>query len=116
MSAEKRTLAVLAGIIGAVAGLLAGLIGEDVGTGVFTGALTSIVVAVIFPAPPRDFDSPRVNVSALSPAGWVAGIISSVVCEAGWLGAFICSGLGWVMGLFLPPLIIAIFINSERSD
>lgn len=113
MNDNQKQLAILAGIVGAFTGSIAGLIGDSLLNGLLAGGLTSAVVSLLYPNGRYEYNAPRINIVALSPSGLCAGIVSSLVTEAGWIGTFISSGVGWVIGLILPAVLIAIFKGNQ---
>lgn len=106
--------AIVAAIIGGTAGAIAGLIGDGFLVGLFPGAIAGAVVGSLFSLAPRSFEDPRIAVESFSPAGFVGGIAGSVASNAGLIGAFISCGAGWVVGLFLPAMLIAIAMPRDK--
>lgn len=113
MHGQYKTTLIIASLIGGVSGGIAGLFGAEFGDGLISGLLAGFIVGAIFSARPRDFSAPSVAIEAFSPAGLAGAIVASVVTEAGWIGVFVSGGIGWVLGLLLPAILIAAF-TSDR--
>ena len=110
----KMAGSIVAAIIGGIAGAIAGLIGDGFMAGFFPGAIAGGIVGFLFSLAPRSFEDPRIAVESFSPAGFVGGIAGCVSANAGWLGIFLSCGAGWVLGLFLPALLIASAMPSDK--
>jgi hypothetical protein len=106
--------AIVAAIIGGIAGAIAGLIGDGFLAGLFPGAIAGGVVGFLFSLAPRSFEDPRIAVESFSPAGFIGGIAGSVAANAGLIGGFISCGAGWVLGLFLPAMLIASTMARDK--
>lgn len=104
----------VAAIIGGIAGAIAGLIGDGFLAGLLPGAIAGGVVGFLFSLAPRSVEDPRVAVESFSPAGFIGGISGSVAANAGLIGGFISCGAGWVLGLFLPAMLIASAIPRNK--
>lgn len=112
-SSKKITL-VFAAIVGSISGAVAGGIGDSFFDGMVAGAVSGAVIATFFLYKPRGFGDPSIAIEAFSPAGLAGAIVASVTTNAGWIGAFIGSAVGWTLGLFLPAILISIFLNDEK--
>lgn len=104
----------MSAIIGGIAGAIAGLIGDGFFAGLFPGAIAGGIVGFLFSLATRSFEDPRIAVESFSPAGFLGGIAGSVAANAGWLGGFLSCGAGWVLGLFLPALLIASAMPRDK--
>lgn len=102
----KIASAIFAGVIGGAAGGVAGLFGHGFFDGLQVGFIAGAVVGFLFSLAPRSFEDPTIAIESLSPAGLVGGIAGSVAAEAGWLGAFVSGGVGWVLGVVVPAVLI----------
>ena len=111
---SKRTTLIFAIAIGAISGAIAGLIGNSFFGGLIAGGIAGGITSIFFMNQSRSYDDPRIAVEAFSPAGLVGAIAASVITEAGWIGAFISGAIGGVLGLVLPALLIALFINDKE--
>lgn len=105
---------IVSAIIGGIAGAIAGLIGDGFFAGLFPGAIAGGIVGFLFSLAPRSFEDPRIAVESFTPAGFVGGIAGSVAANAGWFGGFLSCGAGWVLGLFLPALLIASAMPRDK--
>jgi len=114
MSSDKSLLFIFGAVIGCLAGLISGLIGEEgtIVNGLFTGGLTGGLVAILFPRGGLGWGDPRINVAALPKAGIASGVTSSIATNAGWVGAFASCGVGGVLGLVIPPLLVATILRD----
>lgn len=106
--------AIVAAIFGGIAGAIAGLIGDGFLAGLFPGAIAGGIVGFLFSLAPRSFEDPRIAVESFSPAGFVGGIAGSTASNAGLIGTFISCGAGWVLGLFLPAILIASAMPRDK--
>lgn len=111
MANEKRLISMFSALVGGISGVVAGLIGDSAVDGLISGIVVGGAIGFLYPDRQRDWDGPRINVFALPPAGLIAGATASVITSAGVMGAFISSGLGYVLGMFLPALLISIFLK-----
>ncbi|MEZ0329240.1 MAG: hypothetical protein ABWK15_06745 [Dissulfuribacterales bacterium] len=97
----------VAAIFGGIAGAIAGLIGDGFLTGLLPGVIAGGVVGFLFSLVPRSVEDPRIAVESFSPAGLIGGIAGSVAANTGLIGCFISCGAGWVLGLFLPAILMS---------
>ena len=109
---SKRITLIFAIIVGAISGTIAGLIGDSFLNGLTSGAIAGGVTSLFFLNQPRSIEDPRIAVEAFSPAGLAGAVLASVITEAGWIGAFISSGIGGTLGLVLPALVIT-YLDKE---
>lgn len=118
MSPKQLTF-FIAALIGGLSGGLAGLIGENFFKGIFSGILSGIFVSFLFSRAPNSFNDSSNNLgfdlAVFSPAGFLGGVVGTVVTNAGWISGFIAPAIGWVLGLVLPAIFIYNMSESSRS-
>lgn len=104
----------MAALSGGAAGIVAGVFGKSVLIGAFSGAFAGILVGALFNLLPRGPMDSRTGNGSPPFAGFVGGIVSTVTVQAGYVGAFASCGVGFVVGLLIPAVLV-FFVMSGRS-
>ena len=105
---------VLTAIVGGISGAIGGLIGSGFLNGLIPGFIAGGIVGFLFSLVPRPIEAARFPVESISPAGFVGGIVGSLAASAGWIGVFVSCGTGWVLGLLIPALFIALIFPRNK--
>lgn len=93
-------------------GAFSGFFGTSFWDALMLGGFWGGVVSVLWGLAPRDDSMPRIAVESFGMAGLAGAIAGSVGYDSGFLGAFISCAFGYVAGLMLPALLLALFGDS----
>ena len=99
-------------IAGCIGGAISGLFGTSFWDALMLGGFWGGAISVMWGLAPRDSSMPRIAVESFGMAGLVGAIAGSVGYDSGYLGVFISCAFGYVAGLLLPALLLALFGDS----